>query len=311
MTTLLYKTAFLCSVLLFAGCSKEPDIKDTMLDGDIIFDPSLYNPENYLVSAKYPTPTAEDLNKHILIAAHGYSASTFEWQEFQDWSADSTYRVSQVLLDGHGRTYDAFKASTWEDWRAVIEREFELLESLGYTKISFVGSSAGGALLLEMLSSGYFNNHIKPKNVFLVDAIVVPTAKLQTIAGIVGPMLVYIEVDQTTEEDKYWYHFRPHETIDELNELIRNVQKKLEDGVKAPSGTYVKSFHSQYDPVASTTSTVLMYKGLSLANGNKIDVQIMDSDIHVFTRLSLRPGVTSLQQQNQQDAFLQMAKKLK
>jgi hypothetical protein len=34
------------------------------------------------VSAKYPNPTATDLDKHIILAVHGYSATTFEWQEF-------------------------------------------------------------------------------------------------------------------------------------------------------------------------------------------------------------------------------------
>jgi carboxylesterase len=32
-------------------------ITDDLLDGPVFFDPSLYNPEQYLVSAKYPNPT--------------------------------------------------------------------------------------------------------------------------------------------------------------------------------------------------------------------------------------------------------------
>jgi carboxylesterase len=79
----------------------------------------------------------------------------------------------QVLLDGHGRDYESFKASTWQDWSSSIKREYEKLEALGYTKISIVGSSTGGTLLLELVSSGYFNSHLHPTNLFLVDAIVV------------------------------------------------------------------------------------------------------------------------------------------
>jgi hypothetical protein len=37
----------------------------------------------------------------------------------------------------------------------------------------------------------------------------------------------------------------------------------------------------------------------------------MDSDIHVFTRLKLRESVSQLYKDNQQDAFSQMAAKLK
>ncbi|ERM80967.1 hypothetical protein P872_10990 [Rhodonellum psychrophilum GCM71 = DSM 17998] len=300
---------FLTASLFFA-CSDAPEITDSLLDGDVLFDPSLYAPEEYLVSAKFPNPSADDLDKHILIASHGYSASTFEWQEFVDWSADADYRVSSLLLDGHGRTYGDFKASKWEDWRAAIIREFELLERLGYTKISFVGSSTSGALLLELMETGYFDKHVKPKNIFFVDPIVVPTAKLQTIVDIVGPMLVYLEADQPAEEDKYWYRFRPYQTINELNEVIQKVRKGLEKGIVAPTGTFIKSFHSKFDPTASTTSTVLIYKGLRLSDGNKIEVQIMDSEIHVFTRLSLRPSVSPLERSNQQNVFAQMAAKL-
>jgi hypothetical protein len=32
-------------------------------------------------------------------------------KNLQDWSAPSSYRISQVLLDGHGRDYESFKAS--------------------------------------------------------------------------------------------------------------------------------------------------------------------------------------------------------
>lgn len=289
----------------------EPNITDDLLDGDVIFDPSLYNPEQFLVSAKYPNPTPEDLDKHIILAIHGYTATTFEWQEFKDWSTDPSYRISQVLLDGHGRDYDSFKNSSWKDWRSAITREYEKLIALGYTKISLAGSSTGGTLLLQLVSSGYFDSHLHPKNIFLVDPIVVPTNKLQTIAGIVGPMIVYSEVNQTAEENKYWYRFRPYETIVELNNVMKTVRKDLENGVTLPSKTYLKVFHSLHDPVASTTSSVLIYKGLKTNAGGKIDIQLMDSDIHVFTRLNLRSGVTPLQRSNQLDAFSQIANKLK
>lgn len=116
---------------------------------------------------------------YIITAKDGYSATTFEWQEFQDWSVNPSYRVSQVLLGGHGRDYDAFKNSTWEDWRSSITSEYEKLIAQGYTKISLVGSSTGGTLLLELVNSGYFYNRLHPKNIFLVDPIVVPSNKLQ------------------------------------------------------------------------------------------------------------------------------------
>jgi carboxylesterase len=297
-------------VLGFTSCG-EPDITEDMLDGNIIFDASLYRPEDFLVSAKYPNPTAEDLDKHILIAVHGYSASTFEWQEFVDWPGNGkNYRVSQVLLGGHGRTYEDFKNSSWQDWQWEIQQEYEKLEALGYTKISLAGSSTGPTLILEMLSSGYFNSHIPPQNVFLIDPIVVSSIKIQSIAGIIGPMLGYIETESTPEENKYWYHFRPHETVDELNFVMKKVRKNLENGFSLPSPTFLKVFHSKNDPTASSTSSVLIYKGVKRWNGDPISVEIMDSEIHVFTRLALRENVSSLQKSNQEKAFTEMMNRL-
>jgi len=302
----------LCLFIGFSlcGCDKEPVFEDHMLDNEITFDPSINNPEEFLVSAQYPDPSALDLQKHIIIAVHGYTASTFEWSEFREWSTDTTYRISQVLLGGHGRSYEDFKASTWEDWSESIKLEYEKLESQGYTKISLVGSSTGATLILELIESGYFNSHVNPKNVFLIDPIIVSSSKLQSIAGIIGPMLVFVESDQTAEKDKYWYRFRPHETISELNELIKKVRERLEEGFSLPDDTYLKVFHSKHDPTANSLSTVLIYKGLTTSAGGNIDAQIMDSDIHVFTRLKIRESVTALNMANQEDAFLQMAEKL-
>ncbi len=123
-------------------------------------------------------------------------------------------------------------------------------------------------------------------------------------------MLVFVESDQSDEKDKYWYHFKPQETISELNNLMKKVRKGLEDGISLPDDTYLKVFHSKHDPTANSVSTVLIYKGMTNSDGSNIDVQIMDSDIHVFTRLKLRDEVSVLNLGNQEDAFLQMAQRL-
>jgi carboxylesterase len=68
--------------------------------------------------------------------------------------------------------------------------------------------------------------------------------KLQSIVGLIGPMIVFTEVDQTTAENKFWYRFRPQETINELNDVMKVVRKDLEAGVQLPTGTYLKEFHS-------------------------------------------------------------------
>jgi carboxylesterase len=107
---------------------------------------------------------------------------------------------------------------------------------------------------------------------------VVPSVKLQSVVGLIGPMLVFTEVDQTSEENKYWYRFRPQETITELNNVMKVVRKDLEDGVKLPTDTYLKYF---IPCTIRFDKFVLIYKGLK-SSGANIDVQLMDSDIHVL-----------------------------
>jgi carboxylesterase len=55
--------------------------------------------------------------------------------EFADWSApSSSYRISQVLLDGHGRDYGRLKLP---HGKTGLFKEYEKLEALGY-KISMM-----------------------------------------------------------------------------------------------------------------------------------------------------------------------------
>ena len=202
------------------------------------------------------------------------------------------------------------KNSTWKDWSYAIKQEYEKLEKLGYTHISLVGSSTGAPLILEMVSSGYLDSHTHPKNIFLVDPIVVSSIKIQSIAGLIGPMLGYVEAETEGDEVNYWYTYRPQETVRELNALMKKVRKDLEKGIQLPPNTYLKSYHSKLDPTANSASTVLIYKGVNSDNQNNIEAEIMDSEIHVFTRLSLREGLTQKDIANQQKAFEEMAAKL-
>jgi carboxylesterase len=296
---------------LFLSCGSEPEILDSYLDGDVIFDPSLYSPSDYLVSHALPKPDPIQAATPVIIVSHGYSASTFEWDEFREWNdGSSNLFISQVLLGGHGRTYDDFKNSTWKDWLEPILTEYERLVAAGYSNINFAGSSTSGALLLNILRSGYFNGKITPKNIFLIDPIVIPSNKSLTIVGVVGPMLGYTLSGNSSEEDTYWYHFRPQETLQELMKLINIVRKDLEDGITLPIGCNLKVYKSISDPTADPASAVLIYKGLKTASGEKVDVEMIDSKLHVFTRLNLRNAVTTKDIQNKENTFLDMKNRM-
>jgi len=165
-------------LFLFTGCKKTPNITADYLGGGTIFDSSIYNPQNYLVSASNPSPSAAEAQKPVIIACHGYSASTFEWNEFKTWSAArNDYYISQVLLGGHGTTYADFKKSTWHDWQTSIKNEYNKLVDAGYKNINFAASSTSCTLLLDMIHGGFFNNATSTVHIFLVDPVVIPSDK--------------------------------------------------------------------------------------------------------------------------------------
>ena len=291
-------------LLVLSACSKSPDIDNaTMLDGDQIFDPSLYNLELYLVSVAITDPGEIQKNTPVIIAVHGYSASTFEWDEFRTFcNAKANILVSQVLLGGHGRTYEEFKNSTWEDWQEPILTEYNALRAKGYTNINFAGSSTACPLVMDLIKKGKIGDN-GMKHIFMIDRIVIPSDKLLTIIGLVGPMMGYLETTMTPAEEGYWYHFRPQETLKQLLNLIDKSRKDLQKGFNLPAGVHVKAYKSIKDPSADAVSAVLISKGLKNSDGSKIDIEMIDSELHVLTRLNGRDNITQHDRDNQTHVF--------
>ena len=310
MTTknMLFRLLLLFLVGLYA-CSKSPEIDNaTMLDGDQIFDPSLYNPAQYLVSVAIANPTAEQKNTPVVIAVHGYSATTFEWDEFRTYcNAKANVLISQVLLGGHGRTYEDFKNSSWEDWQEPIMTEYNALRAKGYTNINFAGSSTACPLVMDLIKKGKIGDN-GMKHIFLIDPIVVPSDKLLTLIGLIGPMIGYLETTMTTAEEGHWYHFRPQETLEQLLNLTVKSRKDLQEGYNLPAGIGMKVYKSIKDPTADAVSAVLIYKGLKNSDGSNIDIEMIDSELHVVTRLDGRDNITQHDRDIQAHVFDDMYK---
>jgi carboxylesterase len=288
------KIIILLISLCFLSCNRSPSITDQDLDGNVLFDLSLYQPEKYLVSAYKPNPSDQEKQIPVLIAAHGYSASTFEWDELRKYadSLKSGILISQVLLGGHGRTYEDFKNSTWRDWQASILLEYKKLVQAGYTNISFIGSSTGCPLILNLLYENTLSQ-IPPNQIILIDPIIIPSNKILSLAGIVGPMIGYTSVDFDSElERKHWYHYRPQETLQELLDIITVVRKELESGIVLPALTDLSIYKSKYDEVADRISGILIYNGIESNSMNSKEIDMVNSHIHVMTRLQGRNNIT-------------------
>jgi carboxylesterase len=283
------------SICLFTACKKEdklPPIDNTIdLDGTTINDSSLTHPENFLLSVAKPIPTVLDKSKPVFIAVHGFTATTFEWLEFKNYVKNNgNALISVVLLGGHGRDYTDFKKATWEDWQAPIITEYNALRKLGYTNISLIGSSTGCPLLLEAISAKKLNTDVL-KKVFFIDPIIVPSTKTLALISAVGPALGYSESTMEQGENGFWYKYRPYQALEQLNTITQLMRKKLEDGIKLPNNVSLTVYKTKKDDAADPISAALLYNGIT--NKEKLKVTIIDSELHVFTRLKGRNVITA------------------
>jgi len=293
------------SICLFTACKKEdklPPIDNTIdLDGTTINDSSLTHPENFLLSVAKPIPTVLDKSKPVFIAVHGFTATTFEWLEFKNYVKNNgNALISVVLLGGHGRDYTDFKKATWEDWQAPIITEYNALRKLGYTNISLIGSSTGCPLLLEAISAKKLNTDVL-KKVFFIDPIIVPSTKTLALISAVGPALGYSESTMEQGENGFWYKYRPYQALEQLNTITQLMRKKLEDGIKLPNNVSLTVYKTKKDDAADPISAALLYNGIT--NKEKLKVTIIDSELHVFTRLKGRNVITSKDKELQNKVF--------
>lgn len=299
---------FLGTFILLLSCKKEdklPPINDKVdLDGALINDSSLSHPDLFLVSAGgMPIPE----HKKVIIAVHGFSASSFEWVEFSSFCrTNGDIPVSRVLLGGHGRDYQDFKKATWEDWQQPVIDEYNRLTELGYRHISFVAASTGCPLVLDMINRGKVDVNFVNK-VFLVDPIVVPSNKQLSLAPLVGGTLIhYTESGIDPGENGLWYKYRPAEALKQLNTLTKDIRKRLENEMEMPSGARFFVYKSERDGSADPVSAVIIDKGIA-----HCETRMFDSGLHVLTRLAGRPLVTEADRRLQLEIFGDIHSKVK
>ncbi len=288
---------------LWAGCQLvdvtcDKECQDGWVDGgnhrDTCADDSN---KTCLVSRRFSAPDSAKKNTPVIIAAHGFTATTYEWDEFGKFAdtlgGGGKVLVSKVLLGGHGRNIDTFQNSTWREWGKPILEEYDSLVSKGYTHISLAGSSTGATLLLQYLADGSFNagplrTKVQPRWFFFIDPLVVPTAKLLSLANIVGPLLGNSPNPGDSTENAHWYVNRPEEDLRQLYSLANRVKYQLEDGFNMPTGSQAKEWKSEHDNSADPVSALFVYKGLRNSAGGHIQAEMVDSRLHVFTRLQGR-----------------------
>lgn len=297
---------FIFTLVLFS-CNKPdktPPIDDKIdLDGKIINDSSIVYPERFLQSKRTLSPTDLEKKKRVYVCAHGFTASTFEWLEFRDFvEKEKNAFTSLVLLGGHGRDYEIFKNTTWQDWQKPIIDEVTSLMSLGYESIYLIGSSTGCPLILDALKNSKLNSNVK--GIYLIDPIIVPSTKTLSLINGVGPLLGYSESEMEKGENGFWYKYRPYQSLKELNKITQLVRSQLEKGIN--SSIPITVYKSIKDGSADPISAPLIKKGIK---GIIPSIKMIDSELHVFTRLKGRNTYLDKDLKNQETVFNELLNK--
>ncbi len=222
-----------------------------------------------------------DTGKPVFIACHGYTATTYEWQEFRTYAELRGALVSLVLLGGHGRDLETFRNSTWQDWGKPIVDEYNALSQKGYTDIHLIAASASCPLILNALAQGQFSN---VKSITFIDPFLIPVDKKIYLTPFVGFFIknsaVYEGRNKATLQ--HWYNNRPIETLQQLVSLIKTAKKNLKN-IKLETTLFI--YQSSKDPVSSPDGAKLIGKYLPAK------IEFVDSSHHVFIQGQTRQGV--------------------
>jgi carboxylesterase len=205
-------------------------------------------------------------------------------------------------LGGHGRDYDDFKSATWEDWQQPIIDEYNKLKNLGYQNINFAASSTGCPLVLNMIRTEKINTD-KLKHVFFIDPLVVPANKQLSLIPVIGVFIGYTTTTMEQGENGFWYKYEPQHALHQLEKFAKQEIKQIENGITLPSGVILKVYKSLKDGSVDPISAVQLQKGVKAYDGSPITVIMVESNLHVFTRLHGRNTISAADKDLQLKTF--------
>ncbi|SIO27286.1 alpha/beta hydrolase [Halodesulfovibrio marinisediminis] len=82
---------------------------------------------------------------------HGWTGSTFEMEPLVAPLEEEGYVVRNIMLPGHGTTFEDFQTTGWSDWEWAAEKEYEALAK-EVDAVFVIGLSMGGTLSLHLAS---------------------------------------------------------------------------------------------------------------------------------------------------------------
>lgn len=228
-----------------------------------------------LVSQEFASPSEAEKDALVVVAVHGYTATTYELKPAADYLRSQGIRVSEVLLGAHGTSIQDFEKSTWKTWEAPIVAEYQALRQEGYRNVALLGTSTGGTLILEALTSGKLVP--APKRLAMVAPLIEIKNKLAGYAGLLDWLgMKYVDTNPQGTSIGNWYRFRPAGTITSLVDLTEIMKFRLRTGVRL-DGTKTLVFQSKDDPTVDPVSAELLRQGLK----SDLEVELVDSSLHI------------------------------
>ncbi len=276
------------------GCVK-PYYSHGWLEDPLSPEPSLSDP-TYRVSSRISTPSMAQKKQPIVIACHGFAATTYEWAEFKDVAEKRGLLVSLVLLGGHGRSFSDFSASTWTLWNQPILEEYQALVQKGYTNLHILTASASAPLILEDLKNHAFD-HVPPKTIIMVDPFIIPKNKLLYAVNWIGLLIgTHRFTHKSEEERRHWYSNAGYKPMTELKSLITQAARDVKKGIPLPQGTSVWLYQGLGDELSDPQGALFIQTGLWKANPNHlIGLTMLPSSQHVFVRKNGRQKWTNFE----------------
>ncbi len=92
---------------------------------------------------------AHEGDRRGVLCVHGFTSTPFEIRHLGDRLAGAGFSVSGPVLAGHQNSAAELNATTWRDWLATVETEFDRLRQR-CDRVAVVGLSLGGLLALHL-----------------------------------------------------------------------------------------------------------------------------------------------------------------
>lgn len=234
-----------------------------------------------LVSAAFAGRTLTDQEKDtpVLVAVHGFSATTFETMYGTGTTpqeASASYNlerrgllVSRVLMGGHNVSPAAFGASRWSDWQKPVLDEVEALQKLGFRKIDILTVSTGGPIVMQALLSGAFKSRgVTPRRITMVAPILEFKDKAINLLGVLETLGASNSPSPTSGVSRgHWYADRPIGAVKQLLDLTEVVKGQLRrvaagDLAGLPAETRLLIVQSDGDGTVDAVSAEIWLRGL-------------------------------------------------